>query len=350
MAERAPADMELTLQTLNDATRQIASELDTSRLVERILDTLADFGRARRVSLLTVQDEGANVEVAGLHNPEVFSDPDRCIPVDSLLGGVLQSRQPATFPGLADDAVPLPAAESRGSGQCLCLPLFDSRGAPIGLMTLDRADEDPLSPAEEQALQVITTLVAVALENARLFSLATTDGLTGLYVRRFFEIRVQEEAARLRRHGGAVALLMTDIDHFKRFNDTYGHQQGDTILRELAHMFRESVRHNVDVPCRYGGEEYVIILPVTDLHGALHLAERLRSACEAHRFPGNGQSLQVTLSAGVAAMDRDSLVPPEELLRRADMALYHAKETGRNRVRAWLGEGEFGEPEGEQQK
>jgi diguanylate cyclase (GGDEF)-like protein len=182
--------------------------------------------------------------------------------------------------------------------------------------------------------------LAVSLENARLFHLTTVDGLTGLYARRYFEMRLEEEVARLARHGGSLALLLTDIDRFKVINDRYGHQQGDRVLCDLAGLLRATVRKGVDLPCRYGGDEFATILPVTDRKGACEMAERVRRSCEEHRVASPVGPIAITLSGGVATMDREHLLSGEELVRRADTALYQAKSEGRNRVCAWWGSGE----------
>jgi len=337
MSERTSPDLDLTLHALNFATRLLASELDSERLVDRALDTLADFGRSRRVALLRKDEEHGDLEVAGLLSRSGLVDPvDRINLEDTPLAEVLASRQPKVCRLVPNHPLPLPSSgEPDGDDECHVIPLIGSHNRVLGAITLDRDAADPLSELDQQALTVVATLIAVSLENARLFKLATVDGLTGLYVRRYFQIRLSEECARIRRHGGSVALLMTDIDHFKNFNDTYGHQQGDRVLREMADVCRDAVRMGFDIPCRYGGEEFVIILPATDLRGAQEVGERLRKQAAAHPFGGQTTPLQVTLSVGIAAVDEDTLVDEAELVRRADEALYRAKESGRNRIASW---------------
>ncbi|NUP98480.1 MAG: diguanylate cyclase, partial [Armatimonadetes bacterium] len=257
MSQPNVLDLELTLQTLNYATRMLASELDAVRLVSLALDTLADFGRASRVALLRVHEDEQTVEVAGELSRSGLVDPDRRIVLAaSPLGQVVRSRQFETFGIAPDESLPLPFEGDGPAGrECLCLPLLGSHNDVIAIATCDRATLDPLAEFDLQVLRIIGTLIGAALENSRLFQLATVDGLTGLYVRRYFEIRLAEELARVRRLGGQVALLMTDIDHFKQFNDTYGHQVGDHVLRRMADLLKDSIRRGIDIPCRYGGEE-----------------------------------------------------------------------------------------------
>jgi len=163
-----------------------------------------------------------------------------------------------------------------------------------------------------------------------LLELATTDGLTGLTNRRHFLERGRAELERARRTGHPVSCIMFDVDHFKKVNDTYGHDAGDAVLKTLARTARETLR-GMDVLGRIGGEEFAAILPETDLEAALHAAERLRLAVASMNVEHDGRPLPVTVSLGVALSSGpdESL---DDLLRRADQALYRAKQGGRNRV------------------
>jgi diguanylate cyclase (GGDEF)-like protein len=337
MADPRPHQLDLTLHALNHATRSLASEMDETRLVDRALDTLADFGCSERVALLMIQEQDRYLEVAGVLSRGKRARVARLITfLGTPLEQVMATRLPGCFPMEPDDDLPLPSSVEHPKGlQCLCLPLIGSHHLVIGVVTLERAGGEAPSDPQIQLLNVLATLLAVSLENARLFHLATVDGLTGLYTRRYFEIRLQEEVARIGRHGGIVSLLLTDIDDFKQVNDRYGHQQGDLVLRDLAALLRATIRKGIDLPCRYGGEEFATILPVTDLDGACEMAERLLRSCQEYRFPGQPDSLAITLSGGVATMEQDHLVSGEELVRRADAVLYEAKQSGRNRICAW---------------
>jgi diguanylate cyclase (GGDEF)-like protein len=173
--------------------------------------------------------------------------------------------------------------------------------------------------------------VAVAVNHARLFTqmqqLALTDGLTGCVNRRSFEMQLERDLRLATRMRQPVSLIMLDIDHFKRVNDTYGHDAGDAALRFLADVLRDELR-GVDTAARYGGEEFAVILPQAALEGALIVAERLRSRLETTEVPGIGH---ITASFGLAtfplhANSRDQLVGA------ADRALYESKHAGRNRI------------------
>ncbi|MBP2310945.1 diguanylate cyclase [Azospirillum soli] len=164
----------------------------------------------------------------------------------------------------------------------------------------------------------------------QLLEQAHTDPLTGAANRRFFLERAQEEIARSRRYGHPLSVLMTDIDHFKRINDTHGHAAGDEALKRFANLLRDDLRPS-DLIGRYGGEEFVVLLPETELADAPAVAERLRAKVEGAELVHDGISFHMTVSIGVAAVDlRDGMI--EAALNEADAALYRAKETGRNRV------------------
>jgi len=164
----------------------------------------------------------------------------------------------------------------------------------------------------------------------KLQELALRDGLTGLLNRRYWESCLEREFARHQRYDNPVSLVIFDIDHFKRVNDTYGHQTGDEVIRETARITSQLVRET-DFAGRYGGEEFVVLLPGTTLDGAAQFAERLRSTIERQQIDYQGSPLTFTISLGVATL-ADDMAGYQALLERADKALYQSKEGGRNRV------------------
>ncbi len=162
---------------------------------------------------------------------------------------------------------------------------------------------------------------------ARLQASSTTDPLTGVGNRRLLDCEIERRIAQLRRHGTIVSLLMIDVDHFKRLNDSYGHLAGDAMLRKLAKILVETLR-DMDLITRYGGEEFVAVLPGTDLHYACLAAERIRFAVEQSTILHNGRDLRVTISIGVTeATVTDT---HDSLVHRVDAAMYQAKNAGRN--------------------
>jgi diguanylate cyclase (GGDEF)-like protein len=161
--------------------------------------------------------------------------------------------------------------------------------------------------------------------------LASRDGLTGVLNHRAFQERFRDELLRAQRMGRNVALLMLDIDFFKRINDTYGHPVGDVVLRETAQILAQNVRAGVDVVARYGGEEFVCMLPDSDGRAALETAERIRQTLEAKEFDLGHARFRATLSIGGAVFPENAK-HGKELLEKADKALYKAKDGGRNQV------------------
>jgi diguanylate cyclase (GGDEF)-like protein len=255
----------------------------------------------------------------------------------------------------------------------LCMPVI-KQGEMFAILYLENnITTDAFTPDRLQTLSLITTQIGVSIENARLYQsiekkvdertrqlqdksdllnqankemakeieqrklleeelrkLATTDYLTGLFIRRqLFELG-EKEISRAKRNGAPLSLMILDIDHFKSVNDTYGHAIGDEVLKCFAMTFQESLR-SVDIICRFGGEEFVAILPETDTDLALDVAERLRQNVEASILSVAGAGLRYTISIGLTGLRvSDTLV--NQLINRADEALYLAKNSGRNRV------------------
>ncbi|MBI3575124.1 MAG: diguanylate cyclase, partial [Gammaproteobacteria bacterium] len=225
-------------------------------------------------------------------------------------------------------------AHEEGIKSFICLPLT-SHANRLGVIYFYRADRDMFTPDEIELLTTCAHLAAEAIENARLYGQtkeqARTDALTGLYNRREFELRLAEEHRRAARYAKPYALMMLDIDHFKQINDTYGHPAGDAVLKTLADILRKQLR-DVDVAARYGGEEFVVVFPEIGGGAAKPVAERVRRAVAAtpFRLP-DGREIGVTVSIGVSCYP-NCAGTPQEVVDRADQALYVAKEAGRNRV------------------
>jgi diguanylate cyclase (GGDEF)-like protein len=329
-------DIETDIITLGFAARLLLTNLDRELIVERAAENLGDFGKSDNVGIFLLEPEGQLLCPGGLIARAGVTRSFRVPAENSPIERILADKGPDYFPLAFVEGIPVPCD---GAGiekrRCLCAPLIAANNQPIGLVTFDCAADDALPPLMMQSLLLLLTIVAVALETTRLFQMAVYDGLTGLYIRRYFDLRLAEEENRVRRYGGKTAILMLDIDHFKGVNDRYGHQTGDEVLREVARIVRSSVRPALDAACRYGGEELAVIMPDTDAAGALVAAERIRQRVESQLVEGPQGPFGVTLSGGIASMDQPGAVPRMELLRRADSALYRAKEQGRNRILLW---------------
>ncbi len=169
--------------------------------------------------------------------------------------------------------------------------------------------------------------------NVRLQSLSMHDGLTGIRNRRYFDDKLEQEWQRCSRNDESIALLLIDIDYFKAFNDEHGHLIGDECLKAVANVIESTLTRPSDSAARFGGEEFVVILPETDAEGALHVAENIREAVQCHGVLVDQAILKVTVSIGAAAMIPDKDKPPQEIIAIADQSLYLAKSAGRNCTR-----------------
>ena len=214
-----------------------------------------------------------------------------------------------------------------GADDCVTRPY-----RPVEVLIRVRAQ---LRAAEElaRARAAFETLETTIADNRRLMALATTDPLTRVLNRRALADRLAIEMDRARRYASELAILLIDLDFFKRINDTAGHLVGDEVLRQLADRIQAGVR-TVDIVARYGGEEFVVILPETSAAGAMTFADRLRVAIETHEFPVGEGNLRLTVSIGVSTFPAANVASADDLFARADAAMYRAKQDGRNQVRS----------------
>ncbi|HSD89964.1 MAG TPA: sensor domain-containing diguanylate cyclase, partial [Kofleriaceae bacterium] len=227
----------------------------------------------------------------------------------------------------------IPTEAGHGIRSWLGVPLF-MYGDCEGVVAVQSSRGAAFSPEHQRLLESLSLQIAAALQNAHLYELAMVDGLTGLFVRRYFDARIEEEIERSRRYGTPFSVIMLDVDDFKKLNDTYGHLVGDRVLRAIANVVKDQMR-GVDTAARYGGEELAVILPRTEMVGAYNLAERIREAIAELRITTDDdppRALSVTASLGIAAYPESKAETGEDLVRRADRALYRAKKTGKNRV------------------
>ena len=217
----------------------------------------------------------------------------------------------------------------------LCVPIL-AQGEALGILHIQATDQDPsLGEAEMSFTTTFAAQVGLSVANIRLRealrSQSTKDPLTGLYNRRYLQETLDREIRRAIRSEQALGILMLDLDHFKKFNDTYGHEAGDAVLRETGSFLVRSIRAE-DFVCRFGGEEFVVVLPTADLRAAEARAERIRAKLRDLVILHNGRSLGlITASIGVAALPTHG-TNEKDLLQAADAALYHAKREGRDRV------------------
>lgn len=347
---------ERRLQSSKEALERANEELE-SRLAEiffthEFFKALTTFSSVDDVTSLIV--DGANgilgAEISAVYlfehrdwtlhlrasqgRPEEFFHPS--VPVsETLLGvafrdGFVQQVDAAGGAGLADWAAHPDEVRSQAA-----MPLR-SGDSVIGVLLIASATFRELTQAERDRLQVIANQSSLALQNALLHEelerLSVTDRLTELYNHGYLHQRLDEEIERSMRFGHRLSVIMLDIDDFKQFNDRYGHPRGDTVLKAVSAIIRQNLRE-IDVAARYGGEEFVVVLPETDVAGALAVAERIRASTEAYPniVDDHGERVVQTVSLGVATYPLHAS-DGASLIESADQAMYRAKRTGKNRV------------------
>lgn len=311
---------------LNERLSRRLSELRAISEITEVIHSTLDFEQVGHLVLEIVS------KVIDLPASGVFVIDKRC---DETLYSASFGMTPGVTRSSADAFAP--ATQIAGEEMFACSTVLD-RGNLMVVFCASGERLERLSPEDRIVLSSVANDLIIAVENSRLYKLtkklAITDELTGLFNYRFMLERLEDEIERARRFGRSLSLLMLDADDFKLYNDTHGHIAGDGALAELAGVLRGSVR-DIDVVCRYGGEEFAILLPETDAEGAFVAAEKVREAVASHVFPdGDGTKAQsLTVSIGLSTFPHPAN-DREELLRQADDALYVAKRTGRNRVAA----------------
>jgi diguanylate cyclase (GGDEF)-like protein len=341
-----PLELARLRDAVSDQTRSLAQWQDFSHLlatranapetysaiVEKVVTALG----AERVSLLIYNEDSDKLigkASSGL-GQEILNTPHLG---EGIAGVVLERGEPLMVRDLREQSWVAERAHGNAhSHSFISFPLL-SGGKRLGVINLTDRDGDQIFTASDlDWLRLFAPYAAAALEKIDLHEkaqrfqlLAITDPLTGLLNRRYLEERFAQEIERSKRYQFPLSFVMMDIDSFKSFNDTFGHQAGDEVLRETAHCIRRSLR-NFDVAARYGGEEFIVVLPETDVTSAMILAERLRKAVEQH-FTGERSRHPVTVSIGVSSLSK-TLQNRHQVIRAADQALYAAKKRGKNCV------------------
>ena len=324
------------LESLIDISKSLSSNLHYSSVLDSIL--LTCMGRARVLKAgLFIKPEIDSQEFTLYRNYEGF-DPDRkinySISEDSEMIDTFKNKpQCYTMPellGAVKKIVDLKAFTILEP--TLIIPLIN-RANLQGLIVLgERIINEPFKEDEKDVLINVSGMAAIAIDNSFLFEISTTDMMTKLKLK---HVLYQTMKQNFNPELPPISLLMMDIDHFKKLNDTYGHAFGDIVLKDVASILINSLRLE-DLACRYGGEEFVIIFKKMSMEDAQHVAERIRERIESLEFiyteKGTNEIVKTTISIGIARYKSGLDFVPEDLIKRADAALYEAKESGRNRV------------------
>ena len=317
------------LQAINTIAQQSTAVMEIDDLMARVCSVIQQAFQVSHVSLM-LREEGDLVIRAHQGDLTPCTPPGERIPASQEPW----SRVIATNGTVIEkdlSAAPESSRLFKESASRMSIPLI-SFGQTLGVLTLHSSQRNAFRESELQSLEAVADICANSIQNAhyveRVKQLAYLDGLTGIFNRRFFELRIMEEIERARRYGTGMAVIMADIDQFKRLNDEFGHLLGDEVLRQVSSLFHQQLR-KIDVVCRYGGEEFAILLTQTNAAQAITIAEKLRRLVEGFQFPGVPRT--VTMSAGVAAFPAHGR-SRDEIIRAADNGLYAAKQAGRNRV------------------
>lgn len=319
--------------TLQQISQAITSIFDMNELLKFVNDVIIGVMGVSHstIALCYGPQNKLKVQVSS-----IFDKKDLAIVSDFINCDILK---PSTEGGhsMIDNAVTeedYPFTRGRNIKAMICVPLL-AKGKTLGIVLIEHSFKDAFDDENMRLLEVISQQVSIAIENARLYQqmhdLATLDGLTGAYNRLYFNDKLQEEFKNAQAKGHDLSFIIFDIDHFKKFNDTYGHLFGDLVLKTLSSYIMKTLRKE-DIYARYGGEEFVILMPYTTLEQAKEKAEDLRMGVSQLNITDRVVSASVTISVGVSTYP-ETAGRAQELISTADDALYEAKHAGRNLVR-----------------
>ncbi|MBF0500893.1 MAG: diguanylate cyclase [Candidatus Riflebacteria bacterium] len=324
------------LMTLQQSGKVLSSTLNIDSLLTMAIDMFLETVWANRGVLMLMSEDNLKFEVKaskGLDPKEMIDLENN--PAETWAMTALQKdKRPIFSHELAEKAkFQSYTIINRQLPFAVYVPLL-KEGELYGVVKIGaKINGENFNENDLEFFSTLSSQVVISFENARLYSLAITDSITKLYIHRYFQLRLDEEVKRSRRYNSTLTLLMCDIDNFKHINDNYGHQQGDTILKEISMILRKNIR-STDIAARYGGEEFVIILPETTQSDAKIVAERIRRDVAKFEFPSlvaDHAPIHTTISIGVAGFPLNAN-DKDELIRKADSSMYKAKDSGRNKV------------------
>ena len=330
------------LSLIYDIGQEVGSISDLDDLYARITATLTRRLKIHEFAILIFDEKKEELQVKAAYG---FADKDAVLRVrfkmgEGITGLVAQTGKKIYIRNTTNEArfLNYKCEKPPEASSFLSVPL-SYKSEVMGVINFARRGVRSFSFQDVKMLSLVAGQVATAIANARLYTktreLSVRDELTGLNNRRYFQQMLQMEWKRAVRFKRTLSLIMIDVDHFKKYNDSYGHLQGDRVLREIGSLLKKNLRE-VDTVARFGGEEFILLLPDTDKHGAAAVAEKIRALVESTRFIADDRSGSrgITISSGVAAYP-DDVSEMDDLIDHADIALYTAKENGRNRTESY---------------
>lgn len=330
----------LELYTLHHISKTLGSTLSLDEVFSRTVELVHHALQVDMYSLMII-DEEHNSLVTKVASGDESCFVKECRIGEGLFGTIALTKRPKLIMDVStNEEFSQATNKTIHKGSYLGLPLIGHQSQVIGILNVYKQHPEALSESEMGFYAGIAEHASMAIENAWLYErtqeLSHRDDLTGLFNRRYFFEMAHKEIKRAQRYGRNVSLIMLDLDHFKRFNDRFGHLEGDCALRQVADILNSLARH-ADIVARYGGDEFLMLLPETEKAGSKILAERIRNRLMSHAFipregkAGNGDGSTLTITIGMGTYPEDAL-SCDELIEFADMALYAGKARGRNRV------------------
>ncbi|MEE9537599.1 MAG: diguanylate cyclase [Desulfobacterales bacterium] len=337
--QKEKEDLDKTLQNLSllySIGKAMNYISDLKKLLQFILGQAIEITSAEKGSLMLYEMETDRLDirvVAGLEDDafqeKVNNNEIKCRsfkPGEGIAGRVFVNAKPIVVNNIKEDDV-FVDSDASYVRSIVCIPMVVYNDV-IGVINVtNKRHGKDFTDEDVEMLKAVADQAAVAINKAQLWDMAVTDSLTGLYVRRYFMVKLQEELLRAERYNNILSIVMADLDRFKNINDTYGHDAGDRVLKAIGKFLQQNIR-DVDVIARYGGEEFVIMIPEAAEDAAYILSERIRkqfAELKLENFP------QITISLGIATYPFDG-TELEDLIKKADAAMYAAKRAGRNKV------------------
>ena len=327
------------LSLLFDITRSINSTLELEELIKLLTETVGMALGFQEFAMLLLDQATGELKVAATYGFPKQAEVDqlRLKIGEGAAGRAAERGETVLVDNVAEKPSDLPYTGHPKVGSFLAVPL-KFKGRVVGVLTFDRPTVNAFAADEIKLLAAIANQAAMAIVNARLYAetveLSLTDPLTGTANRRHLFQQLELEVSRAQRFGNQLSLLMIDIDHFKLYNDRYGHPAGDEVLKAVGGVLVGTVR-KIDTFARYGGEEFAVILPHIGRHAAMVVGDKVRRAVSLLAFESGGpEPERVTVSVGLAHLPGDAQ-DARELVDRADAALYAAKNGGRDRLVAY---------------
>jgi diguanylate cyclase (GGDEF)-like protein len=326
------------LRVFNEIGKTLTSTLDIREVLAIIMQKISELMKPHNWSLLLLDEEKQELYFEIAVGPGADKLKELRLPLgEGVAGWVAREGEPLVVPDAREDPrwnQKVDELTKFTTRSIVCVPLI-SRGAVLGVIELVNAEPNSFLESDIRLLGSLADYAAIALENARNFlrvqELTVTDDVTALFNSRHLHEMLNAEYERSKRYELTFSIIFFDLDHFKNVNDQYGHLCGSKLLKETGDLVRSSLR-TVDIPTRYGGDEFVVILPQTSKAQALHVTRRLRLALNERTFlTSEGLKVRVTASFGVSNFPEDALTR-DDVLRLADEAMYRVKETTRDGI------------------